>query len=117
MIDWKRVISLRDEVGETEFRPLVELFLDEIEGAIMGINVSDADALRKALHFMKGCGLNMGLTGFCFACDSWETALDGDAHGFPQADILLESYSTSKQALMRDIERMTRNDATHTGAA
>ena len=31
MIDWERVTSLRDEVGEDEFRPLVEMFLDEIE--------------------------------------------------------------------------------------
>lgn len=114
MIDWKRVISLRDEVGEAEFLPLVELFLDEIEGAIMAIEAADTDSLRSALHFMKGCGLNMGLTGFCLACDGWEAALVSDC---PQTDILLESYSASKQVLMRDIERMLHPDVRQTGAA
>ena len=72
MIDWKRMAALRHEVGEDEFAPLVELFLDEIEGAIMTMVPNDPDRMEQRLHFLKGCGLNMGLNAFCRLCDTWE---------------------------------------------
>lgn len=117
MIDWKRVTSMREEVGEHEFRPLVELFLDEIEDAIMGVAPSDRVALRHALHFMKGCALNMGLTGFCLVCDGWERALTDEHATFPHIDALKDSYSASKQVLMRDLDRMTLAPSAQFGAA
>lgn len=123
MIDWGRVAAVRHEVGEAEFRPIIELFLDEIEGAIMGIApqdaaggvAGDAASLRHALQFMKGCALNIGLTALCQTCDAWEAMLLQGRQASLQVDSLMESYAASRQALMRDIEARTAHQ--DTGAA
>lgn len=117
MIDWKRVSALRHEVGEDEFRPLVELFLDEIEGAIMGIVPGDPDSLRQALHFMKGCALNMGLRAFCQNCDTWGALVAAGRARDLRVASLMEAYAVSKQVLMHDLDRMTLGQAPEGGVA
>lgn len=107
MIDWGRVAAVRHEVGEVEFLPIIELFLDEIEGAIMAIAVGDAASLRRSLQFMKGCALNIGLTALCQTCDAWETMVIEGRGSALQIDSLMESYALSKQALMRDLDQGT----------
>lgn len=106
MIDWKRVLALHDEVGEAEFRPLVELFLDEIEGTLMTISAADPGVLEQRLLFLKGCAWNLGLRSFGAQCELWESlVLRGGADRFDR-DHLLACYGDSKQMLMRDIDRL-----------
>lgn len=107
MIDWTRVTAVRREVGETEFRPLVELFLDEIEAAIMGMDPGDPVSLRNGLQFLKGCALNIGLRALCRTCDAWGATLAGDAGAVLPLDAIKGCYGASKQALMRDIDART----------
>ncbi|MFC0811617.1 Hpt domain-containing protein [Paracoccus panacisoli] len=107
MIDWKRMAALRHEVGEDEFAPLVELFLDEIEGAIMTMVPNDPDRMEQRLHFLKGCGLNMGLNAFCRLCDTWERMVATGLGDQLDVEALMAGYAASKQALMRDLEAMT----------
>lgn len=107
MIDWKRVTAVRQEAGETEFRPIVELFLDEIEGAIMGIVPGDPASLHEGLQFMKGCGLTVGLRSLCQLCDTWEVALEEGDGSRLRMDTLKDCYAASKQALVRDIDART----------
>ena len=117
MIDWARVTSLRHEVGEEEFRPLVELFLDEIEAAIMGVVPGDPQSLRHALNAMKGCAMNTGLTAFCRTCETWEAVIAAGRSDQLHIDLLMASYAAAKQGLMRDIDRMTADPTAGSGVA
>lgn len=106
MIDWKRVLALHDEVGAAEFRPLVELFLDEIEGVLMTATPADPQILEQRLHFLKGSAWNLGLRAFGAQCELWESLVRRG--GAPQfdPDQLMGSYGSSKQILMRDLDRV-----------
>ena len=106
MIDWTRVLTLHDEVGADEFRPLVELFLDEIEGVMMSIDAADPPRFEEKLHFLKGSAWNMGLRALGALCELWETLVirgGGDSLDVGQ---LFDCYGQSKQLLMRDMDRL-----------
>lgn len=106
MIDWARVLTLHDEVGADEFRPLVELFLDEIESVMMSIDPSDPQSFEERLHFLKGSAWNMGLRAFGRLCELWESlVIRGGADGLDTRQIY-DCYSQSKQVLMRDMDRL-----------
>lgn len=61
MIDWTRIDTLRDEIGEDSLREVVLLFLEEVEAALDALPPEDAAApLREALHFIKGSALLAG---------------------------------------------------------
>ena len=107
MIDWIRVTSLRDEVGEDEFRPLVEMFLDEIEAGLMALGSANPVVTWDRLNLLKGCSLNLGLTAFFRICDTWEKLMASGNADQLEVDLLLASYATSKQLLLRDLDRMT----------
>lgn len=106
MIDWTRVVTLHAEVGAAEFRPLLELFLDEIEGVMMSVSPADPAALEEKLHFLKGCAWNLGLRAFGSLCELWEALVirgGGEALDLAQ---LFSCYGQSKQMLMRDLDRL-----------
>lgn len=107
MIDWERVTSLRDEVGEDEFRPLVEMFLDEIEAGLMALGSANPVVTWDSLNLLKGCSLNLGLTAFFRICDTWEKLMASGNADQLEIDLLLASYATSKQLLLRDLDWMT----------
>lgn len=68
MIDWTRVEELKSDVGADEFDEVVELFFMEVETAIEALpDATDRDA---ALHFIKGCALNLGLVDLAALCDT-----------------------------------------------
>lgn len=75
MIDWDRVKELRSEVGEEDFAEVVEMFFEEIEGALERLFGSAPDAVGEELHFIKGSALNIGLIGVSDLCRSAETKL------------------------------------------
>lgn len=77
MIDWSKVDELRDEVGPQGFDEVIDLFLDEVEGAL--------DLLGKPgrrpgpdLHFIKGCAANLGFTELARMCDEQEVLAQRD---------------------------------------
>ena len=115
MIDWKRVLALHDEVGEAEFRLLVELFLDEIEGVMMSLDTTDPEILEQRLHFLKGNAWNLGLQAFGAQCALWETMVIRGHTDSLEVDRLLDCYAQSKQVLMRDLDRVL--DRRTTGVA
>ena len=55
MLDWGRISELRGEVGDAEFQVILEMFLDEVESAMMRLSAGDAKRLETSLHFLKGC--------------------------------------------------------------
>ncbi|WP_407493893.1 Hpt domain-containing protein [Pseudooceanicola sp. MF1-13] len=62
LIDWTKVQDLCEDVGRDGFDEVVELFLEEVETALQTIGM--AEDLEAALHFVKGCALNIGFDHF-----------------------------------------------------
>jgi hypothetical protein len=54
MIDWACVSELRDEVGAEDFDEVVELFLEEVDEAIVALrDLTDLSELEPQCHFQK----------------------------------------------------------------
>lgn len=97
MIDWKRVQTLRDELGEADFASVIELFLDEVEGIVMRIGHGDPDQLENDLHFLKGSAANLGFTAFGKLCQQGEIECrHGQAANF-DLPALLDCYAATKK--------------------
>lgn len=110
MIDWDRVVELHDELGPEEFNPVLEMFIDEVEGVVMRLQSEDADELERNLHFLKGCAWNLGFAEFGAMCQRDEVmAAKGNARQV-SIDELVACYSTSKQVFMRDLARVIDPD-------
>jgi HPt (histidine-containing phosphotransfer) domain-containing protein len=71
MIDWDKVQELAEDVGRDGFDDVLDLFLQEVETALQTIAM--ADDLEAALHFLKGCALNLGFADFARLCAKGET--------------------------------------------
>ena len=73
MVDWDRVRELRSEIGPEDFDEVVCLFLEEADGAIARLSVSNgAKALAADLHFLKGAALNLGFASLSGLCQDGE---------------------------------------------
>ena len=106
MIDWDRVVELHSELGAEEFDPVLEMFIDEVEGVVMSLKPDDANELERHLHFLKGCAWNLGFSEFGSMCQRDEMmAARGEARRV-SIDELVACYSTSKQVFMRDLARI-----------
>ncbi len=104
MLDWNRINELRGEVGDDEFQLILELLLDEVEGAMMRLSPGDPLRLETHLHFLKGCAWNLGFADFGNLCDEAERRVAGSRSADISIDSLLVSYSQSKQALMQQLD-------------
>lgn len=73
MIDWNRVMDLREEVGPDDFLEVAEMFLAEVgdvlERLSKGANVA---TLESDMHFLKGAALNLGFDDFAKLCKDGE---------------------------------------------
>lgn len=109
MIDWERVADLRAEVGEDDFREVVELFLEEVEEVIDRLQSSPVVAkFEDDLHFLKGSALNLGFRHFSALCQVGEK-LSANGQG-DQVDIpaVLRSYRASKVEFLRELPAQIR---------
>lgn len=95
MIDWTRIEELRSEIGDTEFDEVVDVFLEEVEEALEGLNETARDRAVTA-HFLKGAGLNLGLIEFAALCRAAET----DAGAMDTGE-LCASYRSARDMLLR----------------
>ncbi|MDO5632765.1 MAG: Hpt domain-containing protein [Paracoccus sp. (in: a-proteobacteria)] len=117
MIDWNRVIELRNEVGPDEFGPVLELFMDEVEEIVMRLDASDPARLARDMHFLKGSAWNLGFAEFGALCQQGETlAMRGRTEDVKPEDFVA-CYSTSKQIFMRDLACAVGPDQEETGVA
>ncbi|MBP8932029.1 MAG: Hpt domain-containing protein [Paracoccus sp.] len=104
MLDWGRISELRGEVGDAEFQVILEMFLDEVESAMMRLSAGDAKRLETSLHFLKGCAWNLGFAAFGSLCDEEERrAASGQAHEV-SIEGLMNCYSESKKTMMRGLD-------------
>lgn len=89
MIDWKRVEELKEEIGADGFVEVVDMFLDEAEGAVRALMAGlPADAVEGQLHFLKGSALNLGLSDLAAICQEGERkAATGQGAGVDTAQV------------------------------
>ncbi len=105
MIDWGRILELRDEIGPDDFGEVVTLFLSEVEESLAGLAAASLDAkqLEETMHFLKGSALNLGFAGMSLICQTGE---DAAAQGHPESveiDKLHESFERSKATFLHEL--------------
>ncbi len=71
MIEWSRVNELREEVGETDFKEVVDLFLEEVSEVLDRLSGPQGD-MAENLHFLKGCALSLGFEALAQLCEQCE---------------------------------------------
>ena len=97
MIDWERVADLRAEVGEDDFRDVLELFLEEVEEVIDRLKTRpDTSRYEDDLHFLKGSALNLGFRHFSAQCQIGEKMAANGQGADVDIAAVLGSYRDSK---------------------
>lgn len=106
MIDWQRVMSLKQEIGSEDFDEVVPLFLEEVSEITERLrNSPDLDQLENDLHCMKGSALNLGFSQFAALCDAGESlAAKGEA-GSVDVTAILASFDTSRDAFLSGLDQ------------
>lgn len=101
LINWAKVQDLCDDVGRDSLDEVIDLFLEEVETALQTIGM--AEDLEAALHFVKGCALNIGFDHFTHLAATGESLA---ARGLPdQVDLtaLDHAYRISKQVFLAEV--------------
>lgn len=90
MIDWGRIDTLRDEVGEDALDEVIDLFLEEVDQVIARLESNPIPAeFDKDLHFLKGSALNLGFTDFGTICQDGERkAASGAAESIDIVEVI-----------------------------
>jgi HPt (histidine-containing phosphotransfer) domain-containing protein len=97
MIDWARVSEPRDEVGAEDFDEVVELFLEEVDEAIIALrNLVDLSELETQCHFLKGSALNIGFRDFANLCQAGEAAAAAGQGGDMDIAAIVQSYTDAR---------------------
>ena len=106
MIDWDRVLELRDEVGEDAFDEVVELFIEEVDEVAARLRTTPDPALyEEDLHFLKGSAVNLGFEALGRMCQDGESrAAAGGADSIDMIAIL-DCYARSREAFMARLAR------------
>ena len=104
MINWDRVIELRDEIGADDFQEVVDLFLDEVEATLAGLQEATAvSEVESILHFLKGSALNLGFSGLAALCQAGESAAaQGDVSQVDREEVL-RLYTASKSEFIAQL--------------
>lgn len=104
MINWDRVMDLRDEVGPEDFAEIATLFLEEADEVVARLSPkSDAKSMENDLHFLKGSALNLGFDDFARLCQSGERmAANGQTD--IEIDTVRSTYEQSRTAFVTKMQ-------------
>ncbi|KNG93906.1 histidine kinase [Pseudaestuariivita atlantica] len=104
MIAWDQVEELREAVGAEEFGELVDVFLEEVEGALAMLSpTADATTLEAQLHFLKGSALNLGFAEFSALCQAGESAARAGNTAAIDLTEIARSYHATKAFFLSEI--------------
>lgn len=107
MIDWARVATLHDDLGDEGFGEVLALFLGEMAAHVGQLGQHgtrgqgpDAlpDTLPDALHALRGAASNLGLVQLCVLCAAAEAA--ARAGQGPDLAPIAASWEESRGALL-----------------
>lgn len=105
MIDWDRVAQLRDEVGPEDFCEVVDLFLEEVDGAVARLAGADPAGLENHLHFLKGSALNLGFARFGRMCQQAEQRAAAGEDASDALAPITACYAESRKAFLDALPR------------
>ena len=101
MIDWARVSELRDEVGAEDFDEVVELFLEEVDEAIVALrDLTDLSALEPQCHFLKGSALSIRFREFANLCQAGEAAAAAGQGADVDISAIVQSYAEAREVFI-----------------
>lgn len=100
---------MRDDVGAAEFRPILELFLDEIETVVFRLPGNDRDQTVADFHYLTGCARSLGFRRFSQVCEGLEALAERQALPKSCIDDALTVYADSKRLFIRDLEQMCQD--------
>jgi histidine phosphotransfer protein HptB len=101
MIDWAQLDGLQQDMGDG-FDELVEVFLDEMDAALSGLDGAASPARMAAdMHFLKGSALNLGLSAFAACCAEAEGRAGRGEAVDPAA--IRSAYAESRAAFLRGL--------------
>ena len=105
MIDWQRVVNLKEEIGSEDFEEVVPLFLEEVSEITERLKGNpDLARLEVDLHSLKGSALNLGFSDFSLLCSKGESmAAKGNAESVDIATILT-SFDASCDVFLTGLE-------------
>lgn len=101
MINWAKILELRDEVGAEDFDEVVELFLEEVDETIAQLGAAGR-SLEHDLHFLKGSALNLGFEEFSDLCRAGETAAAAGNSASVDTPAVVASYKASKATFLKE---------------
>lgn len=109
MIDWDRVLELRNDVGEDDFAEIVELFLAEVQEVVDRLRQSPPPhQLEKDLHFIKGSAYNLGFDALGGMCTAGERLIAGGQPEAVELDAILSCYEASRGAFLSGLDDLHR---------
>lgn len=107
MIDWQRVQELQDEIGPDDMQEVIELFVLEVEEALVELKPTlNAKDLAKALHFLKGCSMNIGFQVVVNLCRHLEDAAANGAIRPEDLQNLKTTFQESRLKFEADFHKM-----------
>jgi HPt (histidine-containing phosphotransfer) domain-containing protein len=104
MIDWKRVRELREEIGSDAFEEVLDLFLEEVESALVMLRcTSEAQGIEAQLHFLKGSALNIGFEALAEMCEENERKARAGGAANVRVTEVITGYEASKAVFLAGI--------------
>ncbi|MEP2892191.1 Hpt domain-containing protein [Tateyamaria sp.] len=105
MIDWQRVINLKNEIGQGDFDEVVPLFLEEVSEITNRLKKTPIlDQLETDLHSLKGCALNLGFSEFSMMCSKGESLAAKGGAGSVDLAAILTSFDISCEEFLNGLE-------------
>ena len=98
LVNWARVRELEAEIGADDFAEVVEIFLEECDGA--AARLTETGALEADLHFLRGAAMNLGLEAMAAACQVGERAAARGAGESVDRAAIAQLYDASRAALL-----------------
>lgn len=102
MIDWSRVIELRDQLGPDDLAPIIDMILSEVEAHLSALDGRTLH-LAEDLHLLRGLAANLGFSDFCAQCRRGEEQLAREGHFTLGPAVLRASFGQTKQLFLRDL--------------
>ncbi len=97
MIDMNRIEELRADLSAEDFAEVFACFISEARETLAQLAPLRDQALREALHFLKGGALNIGFTDFALLC---QRGLDDSLGGRdPDIPALTRCYFRTEPSL------------------
>lgn len=102
MIDWKRVLDLRDKVGPDRLVALLDRALLDIEMRLRGLDARPQDLARE-LPVLRRAAAEMGFLGCSALCCKAEEQLARQGHLDLGTAALKASFGHARQTFLRDL--------------